>query len=57
MSKFAKVEVVKDIKVNGRLIVKQGTKGMILRLTNENPFVRFSTGIMLEISKHMLLVY
>lgn len=57
MSKFAQVEATKDIKVNGRLIVKAGTKGMILRLTETNPFVRFSTGRMIEIPKNMLLVY
>lgn len=55
MSKFTKVAVTKDIKENGRLIVKQGTKGMILRLTDSNPFVRFSTGKIIEIPVHMLL--
>jgi len=55
MSKFTKVAVTKDIEVNGRLIVKQGTKGMILRLTENRPYVRFSTGKMIEIPVHMLL--
>jgi hypothetical protein len=56
MIKFAKVIVTKDIIIKGILIVKAGTKGMILRLTESNPFVRFSTGRMMKIPKHLLMV-
>jgi hypothetical protein len=54
MSKFTQVKATKDITVNGIVIVRQGTKGTILRF-NENPFVRFSTGRMIEIPTNLLL--
>ena len=56
MSKFTKIQVLHDIKVNNKLLIRKGTKGMILDIKENNiPFVRFSTGKMLTISSNMLL--
>lgn len=55
MSRFLQVKVTKDIILNNKLIVKKNTKGMILNINNNIPFVRFSTGRMINISSAMLL--
>ena len=56
MSKYTKIEAYKDITINNQLIVRKGTKGMILDIKENNiHFVRFSTGRMITISSNMLL--
>ena len=55
MSRFLQVKASKDIILNNKLIVKKGTKGMILNINNDIPFVRFSTGKMINIASAMLL--
>ena len=55
MSRFLQVKATKDIILNNKLIVKKDTKGMILNINNNIPFVRFSTGRMINISSAMLL--
>ena len=55
MSRFLQVKASKDIILNNKLIVKKGTKGMILNINNDIPFVRFSNGRMINIASTMLL--
>ena len=56
MSKFTKIQAMHDIKVNNKILIRKGTKGMILDIKENNiPFVRFSTGKMITISSNMLL--
>jgi len=56
MSKFTKIQAMHDIKINNKILIRKGTKGMILDIKDNNiPFVRFSTGKMITISSNMLL--
>lgn len=56
MSRFTNIEALQDITVNNKLLVRKGTKGMILDVKEDNLHrVRFSTGKMITLSSKLLL--
>jgi hypothetical protein len=56
MSKFTPIQATKDITVNNKVIVRKGTKGLILEIKENNlHYVRFSTGKMLTLASSLLL--
>lgn len=54
MSKFTKIVAMKEIRENGKVLARKGTKGIVLEITNNLYKVRFSTGIICQLTGNII---
>lgn len=54
MSKFTKIVANKEITEKGRVLARKGTKGMVLEIKDNSYKVRFSTGIICQLTGNII---
>lgn len=54
MSKFTKVVAMKEIRENGKVLARKGTKGTVLAIVDNIYKVRFSTGIICQLNNQVI---